>query len=118
VPASYWAAAWIEQIAADGITQGCGANPPLFCPNAQLSRAEMAVFLLRAKHGGSYTPPPATGTRFEDVPASYWAAAWIEQLATEGVSLGCTATRFCPGNLVTRAEMAVFLTRSFGLAMP
>jgi ELWxxDGT repeat protein len=113
VPASHWAAAWIEQIATDGITQGCSAAPPLFCPGAQLTRAEMAVFLLRAKHGSSYFPPPATGTRFEDIPAGYWAAAWIEQLAAEGISLGCTATRFCPANLVTRAEMAVFLDRTF-----
>ena len=117
VPASHWAAAWIEQIAIDGLTQGCSATPPLFCPDAQLTRAEMAILLLRAKHGGSYTPPAATGTRFEDVPATHWAAAWIEQLAAEGISLGCTATRFCPENLVTRAEMAVFLTRAFGLAM-
>jgi ELWxxDGT repeat protein len=113
VPASHWAAAWIEQIATDGITQGCSATPPLFCPGAQLTRAEMAVFLLRAKHGSSYFPPPATGTRFEDIPAGYWAAPWVEQLAAEGISLGCTTTRFCPGNLVTRAEMAVFLDRTF-----
>ncbi|HSK80059.1 MAG TPA: ELWxxDGT repeat protein, partial [Thermoanaerobaculia bacterium] len=117
VPAGFWAADWIEQIATDGVTQGCSASPPLFCPGAQLSRAEMAIFLLRARHGGSYTPPPATGTRFEDIPATHWAAAWIEQLAAEGISLGCTPTRFCPGSLVTRAEMAVFLTRAFGLTM-
>jgi ELWxxDGT repeat protein len=116
VPASHPNGAWIEQIAHDGFTQGCSASPPRFCPDAQLSRAEMAILLLRAKHGGSYAPPPATGTRFEDVPATHWAAPWIEQLATEGISLGCTATRFCPGNLVTRAEMAVFLDRTFELS--
>ena len=118
VPANFWAAAWIEQIATDGVTQGCSASPPLFCIGSSVTRAEMAIFLLRAKHGGSYTPPPATGTRFTDVPATHWAAAWIEQLAAEGISLGCTATHFCPGNLVTRAEMAVFLTRAFGLGEP
>lgn len=118
VPANHPTGAWIEQIARDGLSQGCSAAPPRFCPDAQLSRAEMAILLLRAKHGGSYVPPPATGTRFEDVPATHWAAPWIERLAAEGISLGCTATRFCPGNLVTRAEIAVFLTRAFGLGEP
>jgi hypothetical protein len=31
------------------ISAGCG--PDLFCPDAALSRAQLAVFLLRAKHG-------------------------------------------------------------------
>jgi hypothetical protein len=118
VPAGHWAAAWIEQIATDGVTQGCSATPPLFCIGSQVTRAEMAIFLLRAKHGGSYTPPPATGTRFTDVPASHWAAAWIEQLAAEGITQGCAVNSYCPGSLVSRAEMAVFLTRTFGLAVP
>jgi ELWxxDGT repeat protein len=118
VPASYWAGAWIEQIATDGITLGCSASPPRFCPASSVTRAEMSILLLRAKHGAAYTPPPATGIRFEDVPATHWAAPWIEQLATEGISLGCTATRFCPGRLVIREEMAVFLDRTFELSAP
>ena len=118
VPASYWAADWIEQIATDGVTQGCAASPPRFCPEAQVARAEMAIFLLRARHGGSYTPPPATGTRFTDVPASFWAAAWIEQLAAEGITNGCDVNLYCPNKTVGRAEMAVFLARAFNLPLP
>ena len=118
VPASYWAASWIELIAGDGITNGCSASPPLFCPTAQLTRAEMAVFLLRARHGGSYTPPPATGTVFSDVPADYWAAPWIEQLAAEGITNGCAPGSYCPTNTVTRAETAAFLVRTFNLPLP
>jgi len=78
----------------------------------------MAIFLLRARHGGAYTPPPATGTLFTDVPASYWAAAWIEQLAAEGITNGCAPNLYCPDRLVKRDEMAVFLARSFNLALP
>ena len=118
VPASYWAGSWIEQIAADGITLGCGASPPLFCPERTLARAEMAIFLLRARHGAAYTPPPATGTRFTDVPADYWAAGWIEQLAAEGITNGCAPDLYCPGRLVKRDEMAVFLARAFNLVLP
>ena len=77
----------------------------------------MAIFLLRAKHGATYLPPPASGTRFADVPATYWAASWIEQLATEGVTNGCATApaRFCPDAPVIRDQMAAFLVRAFSL---
>ena len=45
VPADYWAVDWIEKLAADGITSGCDAGK--YCPNRGLSRAEMAVLLIR-----------------------------------------------------------------------
>ena len=118
VPASYWAASWIEQMFQDGLTTGCAAAPPRFCPEQPLTRAEMAVFLLRAKHGGAYNPPPAAGTVFTDVPANYWAAAWIEQLAAEGITTGCAPGLYCPDISVTRAQMAAFLTRTFSLPLP
>jgi hypothetical protein len=75
----------------------------------------MAVFLLRAKHGSTYTPPTATGTMFTDVPQSHQFAAWIEQLVNEGISTGCGNNNFCPNASVTRAQMAVFLVRTFNL---
>ncbi len=110
IPNSHWAAAWIEKLAADGITTGCGNGN--FCPDAIVTRTEMAVFLLRASHGSTYNPPPASGY-FTDVPKTYWAADWIEQLFNEGITTGCTAYTFCPASLVTRAQMAVFLVRTF-----
>jgi hypothetical protein len=76
----------------------------------------MAVFLLRSKHGASYTPPAVgSGTGFGDVPPDYWAAAWIKQLVTEGITSGCGGGNYCPEAPVTRAQMAVFLVRTFGL---
>jgi hypothetical protein len=76
----------------------------------------MAVFLLKGKHGPSYVPPIATGD-FLDVPANYWAAAWIEQLAAEGITGGCSTTPapYCPSTPVTRDQMAVFLVKNFNL---
>ena len=112
VPADYWAAAWIKQLAAEGITSGCG--PSLYCPETSVTRDQMAVFLLRAEHGASYTPPPATGV-FTDVPTTHWAAPWIEQLAAEGITGGCGVDTYCPSTPVTRAQMAVFLVRTFSL---
>ena len=114
VPLDYWAAAWIKQLAADGITSGCGGGN--YCPEEAVNRAQMAVFLLRAKYGASYNPPAVgTGTGFGDVPANHWAAAWIKQLVNEGITAGCGNANYCPEVLVTRAQMAVFLVRTFSL---
>jgi len=38
----------IEALAASGITGGCQVSPPLYCPNDNLTRAQMAVFLAKA----------------------------------------------------------------------
>jgi CSLREA domain-containing protein len=114
VPTTYWAAAWIKQLAAEGITGGCGGGN--YCPEGVVTRAQIAVFLLRAKHGAGYTPPAVGGsTGFTDVPTTYWAAAWIKQLVAEGITSGCGAGTYCPENPVTRAQMAVFLVRTFNL---
>ena len=116
VPADYWAAAYIEQLYADGITTGCGTAPLRFCPTDPVTRAEMAVFLVRAKHGIAFTPPAATGD-FADVPISHWAAAYIEQLYADGITTGCglMPLSYCPANSVTRAQAAAFLVRTFDL---
>ena len=113
VPANHPYAAWIEQFANEGITSGCGGGN--YCPSNNVTRAQMAIFLLRSEHGSAYVPPPATGTMFADVPINAFAAAWIEQLANEGISSGCGGGNFCPNNPVTRAQMAVFLVNTFNL---
>jgi hypothetical protein len=46
VPVSSVYAPWIEQLAREGITQGCGSTT--YCPNDPVTRAQMAVFLVRA----------------------------------------------------------------------
>jgi hypothetical protein len=112
VPVGYWAAAWIKQLAAEGITGGCGTG--VYCPDATITRAQMAVFLIKAKHGLAFTPPPATGV-FTDVPLGYWADRWIEQLALEAITGGCGTGIYCPDADVTRAQMAVFLVKTFNL---
>ncbi|BAO45532.1 S-layer homology domain-containing protein [Thiolapillus brandeum] len=113
VPLSYWAAAWVEQLASDGITGGCGGSD--YCPDDNVTRAQMSIFLLRSEHGSAYAPPAATGTLFDDVPVDYWAASWIEQLVSENITSGCDSSNYCPDSNVTRAQMAVFLVRTFNL---
>jgi hypothetical protein len=114
VTVDYWAGAFIKQLAAEGITAGCGGGD--FCPEQPVTRAQMAVFLLRSKYGASYTPPAVgTGTGFGDVPADHWAGAFIKQLVAESITVGCGNGNYCPELPVTRAQMAVFLVRTFSL---
>ena len=115
VPPGYWAGPWIEELAREGVVSGCSANPPLYCPDSLLTRAEMAVLLTLAR---GENPPPATGTRFADVPAGYWAARFIEQIAADGITSGCGGGNYCPDQPITRGEMAVFLATAFHLPLP
>ncbi|MFZ5818263.1 MAG: BspA family leucine-rich repeat surface protein [Chloroflexota bacterium] len=112
IPAGHWAKSFIEKLYLNQVTGGCDTNPLRYCPDTYVTRAMMAVFVLRAAHGASYTPPDATGTVFTDVPADGFAAAWIEQLAAEGITGGCGGGKYCPNNPVTRAQMAVFLIKA------
>ncbi|HEV2852127.1 MAG TPA: S-layer homology domain-containing protein [Thermoanaerobaculia bacterium] len=120
VPASHPDAAYIEQLYNDGLTGGCGTNPLRYCPSNNVSRAEMATFLLRISHGPSYTPPPASGTTFQDAPANYWATPYIEQLFRDGGTAGCSSNppRYCPEDLVQKEQVATFLDRVFVLPLP
>ncbi len=112
VPCASNFAPWIEAMAAEGITGGCGGGN--YCPQSPVRRDQMAVFLLKAEHGSSYVPPTCTGA-FGDVPCPSSFANWIEQLATENVTGGCGGGNYCPGNNNTRDQMAVFLAKTFGL---
>jgi peptidyl-Lys metalloendopeptidase len=116
VPTAYWGWQWIERLYASGITAGCGTSPLIYCPESSVTRAQMAIFLLKAKYGASYTPPVVgVSTGFNDVPITYWDAAWIKELVLEGITAGCGSGNYCPESPVTRAQMAVFLVLTFNL---
>ncbi|MBF0371662.1 MAG: DUF1566 domain-containing protein, partial [Magnetococcales bacterium] len=121
VSADYWVGNFIEHFMDLGITSGCSDSG--FCPSNDISRAEMAIFLLRIRYGADYQPPEATGTLFGDVSADYWAASYIEQLDREGVASSsmepgreCDGEgNYCPSQNINRGEMAYFLVNLFGL---
>jgi hypothetical protein len=105
---------WIEELYAEGISGGCGED--VYCPADSVTRAQMAVFLLKARHGSSYTPPSCTGL-FQDVECASQFASWIEELSVEEVTGGCSTAPllYCPSNSVTRGQMAAFLVKTFSL---
>ena len=92
----------------------CGAG--MFCPWDSLSRAHMAVWLVRVVDGSD--PAPVTATRFVDVAGTHPQAAFIERFAALGITEGCETDplSYCPDEDVSRAQMASFLARAFKLA--
>ena len=120
VPADYFAIDWIEDLYGRHITGGCQlpGDPLRYCPDEAVTREQMAVFLLKTLLGADYPPPPATGI-FEDVPADSIFIDWIEDIYNRQITAGCQPEgqplRYCPGSPNTRGEMAVFLTKTFGL---
>ena len=112
VPCPSTFADWIEALAAEGITGGCGGGN--YCPTTPVRRDQMAVFLMKAEHGSGYTPPDCAGI-YADVPCPSTFANWIEQLAAENITGGCGGGNYCPLSNNTRGQMAVFITKTFGL---
>ena len=110
VPCSHPYAIWINELAREGITGGCA--PGIFCPDGNITRAQMSVFLMVAV-GAS--PAPCPPSSFNDVPSSSSFCPWIKEIANRGITAGCGGGNFCPDSLVLRGQMSVFLSTTFGL---
>jgi hypothetical protein len=111
---------------ANNITGGCTATT--YCPTDFVSRAQMAIFISRAVLGGD---PPAAGSGpggswdctdnapnpFTDVPDGAFYCPHVHWMWANNITSGCTATTYCPGDPVNRAQTAVFLVRAFQLVL-
>lgn len=93
----------INSVAGVGLTLGCGVG--VFCPLATVTRGQMAAFLVRT------LSLPTGPNRFNDDNGHMFENE-INALAQAGITLGCSASAFCPDQNVTRAQMASFLVRS------
>jgi len=105
---------FVEQLVRNGVTAGCGSGA--YCRDASVTRAQMAVFLLKSKLGSGHVPPACTGLVFEDVPCTGGPYdPWIEELASLQITGGCQSVPvalYCPGNTVNRQQMAAFLLKA------
>jgi len=110
VPQTHDFHAFVESIFRAGITAGCGGGD--YCAESPVTRAEMAVFLLKSRFGPFHAPPAAVDGIFADVHPGDFAADWIENLASLGITSGCGNGDYCPDDPATRAEMAVFLLKT------
>jgi hypothetical protein len=107
--------AFIDRLAALGITVGCNTQGPQYCPSSPVTREQMSAFIVRAL--GEFSPPTPAQQFFNDVPPENGFYAFIDRLRVLGITLGCSASPplYCPTGLVTREQMAAFLVRAFGL---
>jgi Tol biopolymer transport system component len=94
----------INRLRAAGITSGCSATK--YCPKANVTREQMATFLTK----GFKLPRTTTDYFTDDENSSHEGS--INRVRAAGITVGCTATRYCPENVVTRGQMAAFLRRA------
>jgi hypothetical protein len=98
------------------VTGGCTATS--YCPATSASRQQMAIFVLKAKEGGDYSPPACGATPlFPDVPVTSPYCAWVEELSRRGVVGSCGGGNYCPTNVVTRAQMPIFVLKTLDPAI-
>jgi hypothetical protein len=111
---------YISLMSSDHITAGCSTTPPLYCPDTPVTRAQMAVFVVKALDLATgttltYTPTPY----FLDVPASgspdsiYF--PYVQRIKDLGITAGCSTTPpdFCPDISIPQGQMAVFMIKSW-----
>ena len=118
----HWAYTFVETTLHNGITSGC--TETTYCPDGEVTRWQMSVFLSRAMADGQV---PASGTVegmgdydcrsggvsvFGDVPPTDPGCSFIHYIAAQQVTSGCGSGAFCPSNTVDRWQMAVFLAKA------
>ena len=97
----------INAIADARITLGCA--PGLYCPDDHVTRGQMAAYLARA-----FDLEPSGIDYFTDDDGSIFEDD-INAIADARITLGCAPGLYCPGNHVTRGQMAAYLARGLGL---
>ena len=108
----------INQLAAMGITRG--TSPVTFHPDSPMDRRQMALFLHRFLLLAPTGPGGANASRvipdddvFKDLQGQPDSVITAVRVMYElGVTVGVTATTFSPETLLTRAQMALFVTRA------
>ena len=105
-------APFADRLAELAVTRGCATDPLRYCPDENVTRGQMAAFLVRA-----FDLEAGPNAAFTDVGDGHTFVADIDALAASRVTAGCSTTplRFCPDRHVTRAQMATFLARAAGL---
>ena len=110
VPGNQQFYAFVTTLVRNAITAGVGGG--VYGVGQNTKRQQMAVFLLKAKFGICYTPPPCTVPSFPDVPCGHPFAPWIYELVAQGITGGCAGGGYCPDNPVNRQQMAVLLLKT------
>ena len=113
VPGGAWYESFVERLVELEITTGF--TDGTYRPDDSVTRAQMAAFVIRAL-GETESGQP---TRFSDVESGIWFEGAVERLAELEITSGCDTNplRYCPSDAVSRAQMASFVARAFGLVI-
>jgi len=109
VPANAFGFKWIQKLFELNITTGCATG--LYCPNSPVTRAQMAVFMIRGRFGSTASFTSPLTPYFTDVPANGFGFQWIQRMRFDGITSGCGPTTYCPTNSVVRGDMAIFIMK-------
>jgi hypothetical protein len=124
----------VHLLASEGVDVAYGCAARQACPGAPISRLEMAVLVAGAMAGsdaevpefGTFSDSGAARTydcraqgagRFSDVAAQTSACRHVNYLWARGVIDGYVDGRFGASDALTRAQMARFVVRAFGLSL-
>jgi hypothetical protein len=103
-----------------GITKGTSATT--YGPTGDVSRWQMALFLTRKLTAAGVSLPSGAPQGFADISSSdAETQTAINQLAQLNITKGTSATTFDPNGIVSRWQMALFITRQLtaaGITLP
>lgn len=109
---------YVSLMSSYGITAGCSTNPPLYCPDTPVTRAQMAVFIVAAGMVVTGTPLTYAPTPyFQDMADTSGYFPFVQKIKEAGITAGCSANPplFCPDTSITQGQMAVFMITSWML---
>ncbi|MPM14815.1 hypothetical protein SDC9_61179 [bioreactor metagenome] len=106
VPAGAWYEDAVDFIAARGITSGTAENS--FSPEANLTRGQFVVLLMRAYAISPDTSEDGTVLQFDDAGDSYY-TGYLLSARSLGIIRGIGNNLFAPDKAITRQEMCVML---------
>jgi hypothetical protein len=109
VTADHWAKADIELMAARHVVNGL--TDAAFEPAGNVTRAQFAAMIVRALR---LQATSATQSNFSDVATTDWFFQDVQTAAQAGIVAGAEGV-FRPGDLITRQEMAIMLSRAMKL---
>ena len=108
VPATHIYFRWIQKAREFGLIGLNGGDK--FEPDAKVTRAEIAALLVQARNPRKLPAGPKK-VQFKDVARNHAAFVYV-QLAHDAGIEGCGGNKFCPDDLVTRGDMALFIART------
>lgn len=111
VPTSNFFCKYIQRMSALGVTTGCGNGN--YCPSQNVTREQMAAFIIRAREGNPAAGYCGSTAPFLDVDTTNVFCGHIKRLLELHITTGCGPGNYCPSQNVTREQMAAFLARAF-----